>query len=216
MFLSLFEFYASDIEHVRSVVLGNAPKNLQMTFLDIQKDIVHALALETSKLITKDIGDEFFVILANGVVLCYVDGKVCVLDRFLGVCHVSDTKATSLKKAIESMLVKHGEINGLKTLILEESPSAYYIHYFVHRLQLALVDLAQNHDDVNVFFFIVGVVTNLVGASCKRQDIIQETQANKIEETIALGELETEHGLNQEIGIKRHVILVGISFCNID
>ncbi|CAN1253821.1 Zinc finger MYM-type protein 1, partial [Linum perenne] len=169
------------------------------------------------------------------VVLCYVDGKVCVLDRFLGVCHVSDTKATSLKKAIESMLVKHGlsiskvrgqgydgarnmkeEINGLKTLILEESPSAYYIHYFVHRLQLALVDLAQNHDDVNVFFFIVGVVTNLVGASCKRQDIIQETQANKIEETIALGELETEHGLNQEIGIKRHVILVGISFCNID
>ncbi|CAN1142139.1 Zinc finger MYM-type protein 1 [Linum perenne] len=119
LFLSLLEFYASDIEHVKSVVLGNAPKNLQMTSPDIQKDIVHALALETSKLITKDIGDDFFAILADesrdvsvkeqmGVVLRYVDGKGCVLKRFLGVCHVSDTKAISLKKAIESMLVKHG------------------------------------------------------------------------------------------------------------
>ncbi|CAN1799418.1 Zinc finger MYM-type protein 1 [Linum perenne] len=130
-----------------------------MTSPDIQNDIVHALALETSKLITKDIGDDFFAILADeyrdvsvkeqmDVVLCYVDGK-------------GDTKAISLKKAIESMLVKHGlsiskvrgqgydgasnikgELNGLKTLILEESPSVYYIHYFAHRLQLALVAVA--------------------------------------------------------------------------
>ncbi|CAN1340134.1 Zinc finger MYM-type protein 1 [Linum perenne] len=179
LFLSLLEFYASDIEHVKSVVLGNAPKNLQMTSPDIQNDIVHALALETSKLITKDIGDDFFAILADeyrdvsvkeqmDVVLCYVDGKGCVLERFLG--------------AIESMLVKHGlsiskvrgqgydgasnikgELNGLKTLILEESPSVYYIHYFAHRL---------------------GTVTNLVGASCKRQDIIRETQRNKDQDIV--------------------------------
>ncbi|CAN1163104.1 Zinc finger MYM-type protein 1 [Linum perenne] len=179
LFLSLLEFYASDIEHVKSVVLGNAPKNLQMTSPDIQKDIVHALALETSKLITKDIGDDFFAILADesrdvsvkeqmGVVLRYVDGKGCVLERFLG--------------AIESMLVKHGlsiskvrgkgydgasnmkgELNGLKTLILEESPSAYYIYCFAHRL---------------------GAVTNLVGASCKRQDIIRETQQNKDQDIV--------------------------------
>ncbi|CAN1169884.1 Zinc finger MYM-type protein 1, partial [Linum perenne] len=179
LFLSLLEFYVSDIEHVKSVVLRNAPKNLQMTSPDIQKDIVHALAHETSKLITKDIGDDFFAILADesrdvsvkeqmGVVLRYVDGKGCVLERFLG--------------AIESMLVKHGlsiskvrgqgydgasnmkgELNGLKTLILEESPSAYYIHCFAHRL---------------------GTVTNLVGASCKRQDIIRETQQNKDQDIV--------------------------------
>ncbi|CAN1336692.1 Zinc finger MYM-type protein 1 [Linum perenne] len=191
-----------------------------MTSPDIQKDIVHALALETSKLITKDIGDDFFAILADESRDVSVKEQMGVV--FLGVCHVSDTKAISLKKAIESMLVKHGlsiskvrgqgydgasnmkgELNGLKTLILEESPSAYYIHCFAHRLQLALVVVAQNHDDVNVFFFIVGTVNNLVGASCKRQDIIRETQASKIEEAIALGELETGRGLNQEIGIKR-------------
>ncbi|CAN1136662.1 Zinc finger MYM-type protein 1 [Linum perenne] len=203
LFLSLLEFYASDIEHVKSVVLENAPKNQQMTSPDIQKDIVHALALETTKLITADIGDDFFAILQMGVVLRYVDGKGCVIERFLGISHVRDTKAISLKTAIESMLMKNGEINGLKTLILEESPSAYYIHCFAHRLQLTLVAVALNHDDVNVFFFIVGTVTNLVGASCKRQDIIRQTQANKIEEAIALGELETGRGLNQEIGMKR-------------
>ncbi|CAN0857779.1 hypothetical protein LINGRAHAP2_LOCUS6922 [Linum grandiflorum] len=74
------------------------------------------------------------------IVLRYVNGNKCVMERFLGISHVSDTKVVSLKNAIESMLTKHGlsisrvrgqgydgasnmkgEINGLKTLILEES-----------------------------------------------------------------------------------------------
>ncbi|CAN1136663.1 Zinc finger MYM-type protein 1 [Linum perenne] len=186
------EFYASDIEHVKSVVLENAPKNQQMTSPDIQKDIVHALALETTKLITADIGDDFFAILAD-------ESRDVSVKEQMGVV-LRDTKAISLKTAIESMLMKNGlsisrargqgydgasnmkgEINGLKTLILEESPSAYYIHCFAHRLQLTLVAVALNH----------GTVTNLVGASCKRQDIIRQS------------ELETGRGLNQEIGMKR-------------
>ncbi|CAN1750399.1 Zinc finger MYM-type protein 1 [Linum perenne] len=204
LFLSLLEFYASDIEHVKSVVLENAPKNQQMTSPDIQKDIVHALAIETTKLITTDIGDNFFAILADesrdvsvkeqmGVVLRYVDGK----GNGLSISRVRG-------QGYDGASNMKGEINGLKTLILEESPSAYYIHCFAHRLQITLVAVAQNHDDdVNVFFFIVGTVTNLVGASCKRPDIIRETQANKIAEAIALGGLKTGCGLNQEIGMKR-------------
>ncbi|CAN0904709.1 Zinc finger MYM-type protein 1 [Linum grandiflorum] len=184
LFLSLLEFYACDIEHVKSVVLNNAPKNHQLTSLKIQKDIVHALAVETSKLITMDIGDDFFTILQMSFVLRYVNRNICVMERFLGISHVSDTKTVSLKKAIESMLTKHGEINGLKTLFLEESPYAYYVHCFAHRLQLPLVVVAQNHDDVNLFFFIVGTVTNLVGASCNRRDIIRETQSAKVQEAM--------------------------------
>ncbi|CAN0861222.1 Zinc finger MYM-type protein 1 [Linum grandiflorum] len=180
LFLSLLEFYASDIEHVKSVVLNNAPNNHQLTSPKIQKDIVHVLAVETSKLITMDIGDDLFTILQMSAVLWYVNGNECVMERFLGISHVSDTKTVSLKNIIESMLTKHGEINGLKTLILEESPSTYYVHYFAHRLQLALVAVTQNYDDVNLFFFIVGTVTNLVGASCKRRDIIRETQSAKV------------------------------------
>ncbi|CAN0920277.1 Zinc finger MYM-type protein 1 [Linum grandiflorum] len=116
LFLSLLEFYASDIEKVKSVVLNNAPKNHQLTSLKNQKDIVHALAVETSKLITMDIGDDLFTILADesrdvsvkeqmSVVLRYVNGNGCVMERFLGISHVSDTKAVSLKTQLNQYLL---------------------------------------------------------------------------------------------------------------
>ncbi|CAN1313070.1 Zinc finger MYM-type protein 1, partial [Linum perenne] len=70
LFLSLLEFYASDIKHVKSVVLGNAPKNLQMTSPDIQKDIVHALALETSKLTMYMFVEESLSVSVNGSHAC--------------------------------------------------------------------------------------------------------------------------------------------------
>ncbi|CAN1140657.1 Zinc finger MYM-type protein 1, partial [Linum perenne] len=158
LFLSVLEFYASDIEHVNGVMLENAPKNQQMTSLDILRDIVHPLALEITKLITTDVGDDFCAMLVNesrdvlvkdqmGVVLSYVNGEGCVIERFLGISRGRDTKPMSLKTTIESMHMKNGlsidnvrgqgydgasnmkgEINGLKTLIIEESPSAYYVH----------------------------------------------------------------------------------------
>ncbi|CAI0595510.1 unnamed protein product [Linum tenue] len=72
------------------------------------------------------------------VAIRYVDKKGCIIERFLGISYVTDTKATTLKKEIESMLGLHGlslsrirgqgydgasnmrgEINGLKSLILE-------------------------------------------------------------------------------------------------
>ncbi|CAN0846569.1 hypothetical protein LINGRAHAP2_LOCUS4514, partial [Linum grandiflorum] len=129
LFLSPLEFYASDIEYVKSVVLNNAPKN-QMTFSNIQKDIVHALAVETSKLITIDIGDDFFVILAYesqdvsikkqmGVVPWYVNGEGCVIERFLGISQVSDTKAVSLKMTIKSMLVTPVPLSTFKPIPVE-------------------------------------------------------------------------------------------------
>jgi hypothetical protein len=90
--------------------------------------------------------------------LPYVDklGRPC--EHFIGVVHVDDTSSLSLKEAIEALLVSNGltttqirgqrydgvsnmkgGIKGLKTLIMKESPSAYYIHCFAHQLQLVLV-----------------------------------------------------------------------------
>ncbi|CAN1193184.1 Zinc finger MYM-type protein 1 [Linum perenne] len=96
-----------------------------------------------------------------------------------------------------------GEINGLKTLILSKTPSAYYIHCFAHQLQLTLVAVARNHGEISLFFNVVSVLTNLVGASCKRRDIVRETQAEKVADAISCGEIETGRGLNQEISLKR-------------
>ena len=97
-------------------------------------------------------------------------GRVC--ERFLGVVHVSDTTSLSLKVAILALLKAHklsptqirgqgydgasnmkGEIKGLKTLIMKESPCAYYVHCFAHQLQLVLIAVAKENEAC-VWFFV--------------------------------------------------------------
>ena len=144
--------------------MKNAPGNCILTSHSIQKEIINCCAKETTRQIIEDIGDDHFAILADEssdvsqkeqLALClrYVDklGRVC--ERFLGVVHVADTTCLSLKDAIEHLLIDHslsltqicgqgydgtsnkkGEIKGLKTLIMNESPSAYYIYCFAHQL----------------------------------------------------------------------------------
>lgn len=96
-----------------------------------------------------------------------------------------------------------GEFNGLKTLILRENSSAFYVHCFAHQLQLALVGVAKKHNIVGAFFTSVANVVNIVGASSKRRDILREKQAHKVIEALSNGELSSGQGLNQETEIKR-------------
>jgi hypothetical protein len=88
--------------------LENAPENHQMTAPDIQKEIANA----------KDLGDSSFAILVDEardisvkeqltIVLRYVDKKGHVIERFLGITHVSNTTAAVLKMAIELVLIRH-------------------------------------------------------------------------------------------------------------
>ncbi|CAN1254764.1 Zinc finger MYM-type protein 1 [Linum perenne] len=179
LFLELLKFYSRGREHIQSVVMHNAPKNLQMTSPDIQKDIIHALTAETTKLIVKDIGDDVFSILVYeardvsikeqmAMVLHYVDKTGSVVERFLGISHSMILKhglsfSKIRRQGYDGASNMKGEINGLKTLILSKTPSAYYIH---------------------LFFNAVSVLTNLVGASCKRRDIVRETQAEKDQDIV--------------------------------
>jgi len=74
-----------------------------------------------------------------------------------------------------------GHLNGLKTLILNETPSAYCIHCFAHQLQLTLVALAKKDSNVDDFFCLVTNVLNIVGASFKRRDLLRKHQAEQLE-----------------------------------
>ncbi|KAK4593477.1 hypothetical protein RGQ29_017548 [Quercus rubra] len=140
-------------------MLQTDPKNCKLTYPEIQKDIVNIIASETSKAIIKDLDNGFFSILVD-------ESK-----RFFGIVYVASTTALSLKCAIKCLLCEHnlslsnlrgqgydrtsnmqGDINGLKTLILKENKSAFYVHCFAHQLQLTLVAVAKNHINIAEFF----------------------------------------------------------------
>ena len=63
-FLELLQFLGDHNESINEV-LQKAPKNCKLTNSDIQKDIVNAIARETSKAIIKDLDNEFFSILVD-------------------------------------------------------------------------------------------------------------------------------------------------------
>ncbi|XP_021770758.1 uncharacterized protein LOC110734945 [Chenopodium quinoa] len=148
------------------------------------------------------------------------NGKV--MERFLGIVHVGDTTALSLKDTIMSLLVEYslipsmirgqgydetsnmkGEINGLKTLIMNDTPRAYYIHCFAHQLQLTLVVVAKRNDSCGLIFEILANLLNVVGVYCKRREMIRNSQAQELAQAIEVGEILCGSGLNQELGLKR-------------
>ena len=94
-----------------------------------------------------------------------------------------------------------GEFAGLETRILEENGSNYYVHYFAHQLQLALIAVAKKNYDVNWFFNLVSGFLNVVGGSCKRHETLFEKYVAKVYEALDAGELENRRGLNQECNL---------------
>ncbi|XP_052299746.1 uncharacterized protein LOC102628599 [Citrus sinensis] len=146
-----------------------------------------------------------------------------IVDIYYGAIQLPSlsTTAISLKEALNQLSSKHGlsisrlraqgydgasnmqgEFNGLRTLIMNENECAYYIHCFAHQLQLAIVAVAKMHDQVNSFFNIVANVVNVVGASCKRRDILREKQLLSVVEALENDDLPSGQGQNQEITLK--------------
>ncbi|KAL6541811.1 hypothetical protein OROGR_011297 [Orobanche gracilis] len=214
-FLELLKWLKTHNEVISKFALENAPCNCQLTSPKIQKDIVNCCAKETSKRIVEELGDDYFSILADEssdvsqkkqLALClrYVERKMRnVVERFLGLVHVGDTIALSLRSAIMSLHVEHSlspfkirgqgydgasnmkaEINGLKALIMEDAPNAYYVHCFAHQLQLTLVAISKRNNRCVWLFDTLAMLLNVAQA-------------------LLIGELETGSGLNQELGLKR-------------
>ncbi|ESQ28986.1 hypothetical protein EUTSA_v10024135mg [Eutrema salsugineum] len=199
-FKQLLKYTAEQNEVVGKVTLENAPKNNQMTSPPIQKDIVHCFAEEVVKSIIEEIDHCVFGLLVDesadvshkeqmAVVFRFVDKIGTIKERFIGVVHVRDTSSLTLKHAIDDLFAKYGlslknirgqgydgasnmkgEFNGLRSLILRENSSGYYVHCFAHQLQLVVVAIAKKHFEVGDFFDKISTMLNVVGASCKRKD----------------------------------------------
>uniref|UniRef100_A0A2N9HM17 TTF-type domain-containing protein n=1 Tax=Fagus sylvatica TaxID=28930 RepID=A0A2N9HM17_FAGSY len=71
------------------------------------------------------------------------------------------------------------------------------------RLQLALVSASREAKPVHQFFNHLTPIINIVVGSSKRNDELQATQAEQIENMIASNEIETGRGLNQSCTLQR-------------
>ncbi|XP_031503841.1 uncharacterized protein LOC116266669 [Nymphaea colorata] len=232
-FIEILKPFAKINSQIDKVVLKNAPENNKLTSPDIQKDITRACAIETANVIMKELGGTFFSILLDdsrdvstkeqmAIVLQFVNEKGQVVEQFLALVHVLETSVVSLKAAVEETFCKYGlsiaslrgqgyngasnmkgAFNGLKTLILNDNESAYYIHCFAHQLQLALVVVAEHHLVTGLFFEILSRLSNFFSTSCKRSELIREAECMRIAEALELSELQTGRGLNQEMSLKR-------------
>ncbi|XP_020987494.1 uncharacterized protein LOC107465075 [Arachis duranensis] len=96
-----------------------------------------------------------------------------------------------------------GEFNSLKSLILKENACAFYVHCFAHQLQLALVVVAKKQVKIALLFNLLASLCNIVGASCKRKDMLRESQMQKTIVALQNGDVSSGHGLNQETTLKR-------------
>ncbi|XP_023772425.1 uncharacterized protein LOC111921067 [Lactuca sativa] len=131
------------------------------------------------------------------IVLRYVDNRGVVKERFIGVMHVKDTSFLTLKVAIDEVFTRNklsmsqvrgqcydgqsnmrGAFNGLKALILQDNDSALCV------------------------LLCTPTSVSYCG-SCKRQDMLRESQREKVQKSIGNSELETGRGLNQESSLVR-------------
>ena len=112
--MNFYNFFADHNKEVSKVVLNNALGNLQLTSPTIQYDIINVIATEATNAIIRKIGEGLFAILVDDVcdisvkeqmvvALRYVDERGFVIESFLGIVHVTDTIALSLKVAIEAI-----------------------------------------------------------------------------------------------------------------
>ncbi|KAL9840521.1 putative transcription factor and/or regulators TTF-type(Zn) family [Arabidopsis thaliana] len=194
-FLELLKYTTGQNEVVKKVVLKNATKNNQMTSPPIQKDIVHCFSEEVTRSIIEEMDNDVFGLL--------VDESADASDKE----QMAVTSSLSLKSAIDSLFAKYGlslkklrgqgydgasnmkgKFNGLRSLILKESSSAYYVHCFAHQLQLVVMAVAKKHVEVGEFFDMIS---------------IREIHRQKVEEKISNGEIKTGTGLNQELFLQR-------------
>lgn len=139
------------------------------------------------------------------VCLRYVDKKGRAVVRLLGLAHVEDTTSLTLKATIQEMLMEYnltfamahgqgydgasnmkGNANGLKKLIMDEPPLAYYVHCFSHQLQLTLVAVAKESADCTWFFQQLAHLLTALGMSCKKMRMLRIAQVEKLIDALDL------------------------------
>ncbi|XP_020705683.1 zinc finger MYM-type protein 1-like [Dendrobium catenatum] len=232
-YLELLDFLADHNEEIKIVASQYASSNLKLTSPKVHKEIYFAALAQTLTYIMKDIGNSYFFLIVDEsrdistkeqlvIAVRYVDKLGQVIERFIGIKHVTSTNIVTLKVAIEDILAKHslsihrirgqgydgasnmrGEFHGLKAIILNDNPQPFYVHCFAHQLQLCLVAVAKNHWQVKQLFEFTSRIINTIGVSFKRPDALKSIQHEKVLLHLKNGNLISGKGLNQETNLQK-------------
>ncbi|XP_016558491.2 uncharacterized protein LOC107858341 [Capsicum annuum] len=179
-------------------MLEKAPKNNKIISHDIQKDIVTACKIETIKAVIKDLDGDYFALLVDesrdvsrkeqmAIFLRYVDKKGFVMEAFIVLVHVKDISVLSLKKAIVDILSHH-------SLTLAYVRGQYYD--WARNMQVS-----KRCVQVEELGLLISNILNVLGDSIKCVDEFRDSQKEKLQEALDMGELKMGRGLNQELGL---------------
>ncbi|XP_022857941.1 uncharacterized protein LOC111378895 [Olea europaea var. sylvestris] len=174
---------------------------VQLQFLATQNEAIHAVTLGNAphncKLTSLDVQKDIV--------------NACAIETINVLSKIYNLSMSRLRRqGYDGVSNMQGKFNGLKTLILNESPCAFYIHCFAHQLQLALVVVVKKNIPITNFFRVVGDVINTVGASSKRCELLREKQLDFIVEALEKCEILSGRGLNQETTLQRSDVLAMI------
>ncbi|XP_028116139.1 zinc finger MYM-type protein 1-like [Camellia sinensis] len=225
--IELLKFKERGNDALESIIFKNAPQNAKYTSPKIQKDILYILADRVRNMIFDEVARGYFCILVDesqdkskkeqtALILRYVKNDGLLGERFFDIMGVKNTYALTLKKEISNILSQfnlpiqnmhdqgydgasnmRGEWNGLQALFLKDCPYAYYVHYFAHRLQLALIAAAKDKPNVWQFFSHLSCIVNLVASSSKRLGELKSFHRSEVENMLASGERQSSKWANQ-------------------
>ncbi|GJS53050.1 zinc finger MYM-type protein 1-like protein [Tanacetum coccineum] len=187
--VKLLALYNKDVARV----LENAPKNAKYTSLDIQKELLQMFAMKVQEAIRDEIGTAKF----------YTNALTLKNETLSSLSHLKLDVQDIRGQGYDGASNICGEWNGLKALILNECPFAYYVYCFAHQLQLALVAASKDDSEVHTFFKHLNFIVNVIGSSTKRNDQLQDAQLAEISYLAKIGELEGGSGANQMQNIQR-------------
>ncbi|XP_075636729.1 uncharacterized protein LOC142608964 [Castanea sativa] len=135
-FLELLQFLGDHNESLKEV-LQNAPKNCKLTHSDIQKNIVNAIACETSKVIIKD--------LDNGNLVTAVGGSCKRRDA------LRDAQFAKIKKDLENGVRRSGQVSGRPRRNTQQNTNLhhYLVELFYTVIDMQLQELNNRFSEVN-------------------------------------------------------------------
>ncbi|XP_059627182.1 uncharacterized protein LOC132269976 [Cornus florida] len=208
-FIEALKYKAEGNDELSSVILDNALQNAQYIAPSIQKEILHILANKVRKMICDEIAGGKYCILVDeaqdeskteqmALVLRYVKHDVTLKDAISDILVRFDLSIQNLRgQGYDGASNMRGEWNGVQALFLKECPFVYYVHCFVHRLQLALV--AATKDEPNIWQFLshLTCIVNLVASSPKHLAELKSFQRDEIARMLSVGERQSGKGANQ-------------------